>query len=141
MKTIEIPNFKNKLKKTKSQKIHISFEILGTGFCCKESAGCSECADRGLRRRGSAPGPRVPGARPPPPSSPRTPGPRGPGAPHSHFYRVGRRVARFSILTFIVLVAEWPDPAFSLLSCWSRSGGRGVTRPNNPQKPWKDGFR
>jgi len=57
---------------------------------------------------------------------------------HSHFYRGGQGVARFSILTFIVVAAEWPDAAFSLLSWRPRSGpiqhshfyrgGRGVAR-------------
>jgi hypothetical protein len=59
---------------------------------------------------------------------------------HSHFDRGGRGVARPSILTSIVVAAEWPSPAFSLLSWWPRSGtaqhshfyrgGRGVARPN-----------
>ena len=35
-------------------------------------------------------------------------------AERSHFYRGGRGVARPSIITFIVVAAEWPDPALSL---------------------------
>ena len=61
---------------------------------------------------------------------------------HSHFYRGGPGVARFSILTSIVVAKEWPDSAFSLLSWWPRSGpmqhshfyrgGRGVARFSIP---------
>ena len=31
-------------------------------------------------------------------------------------------MARVSILTSVVVAAEWPDLAFSFLSCWPRSG-------------------
>jgi hypothetical protein len=61
---------------------------------------------------------------------------------HSHLYRGGRGVARFSILTSIVVAQEWPDSAFSLLSWRPRSGpmqhshfyrgGRGVARFSIP---------
>ena len=35
---------------------------------------------------------------------------------HPHFYRGGRGVGRSIILASIMLAAEWPDLAFSLLS-------------------------
>ena len=61
------------------------------------------------------------------------------GWPHTHLYRDGRGVADPPILTYIVVAAEWPIPAFSLLLWWPRRGrsphshfyrgGRGVADP------------
>ena len=50
--------------------------------------------------------------------------PRGGPTQHSHFYLLGRGVARPRILTSIVLAAEWPDPALSLPPCWPRKMAR-----------------
>ena len=42
--------------------------------------------------------------------------------PPSHFYRRGRVMADPRLLTSIVGAAEWPIPAYSLLSWWPRNG-------------------